>query len=109
MSRSARPASASANSCVSLTQARTIAGAWRAARRAGHDPVMEWEARLAEERSTETARTAAIAAEAAQPTVRDVVLQFMAKHMAGKKSAPSIGYPWRAISTSALGTECGLF
>ncbi len=75
-----------------LTQARAIAGAWRAARRAGHDPVMEWDAQLAEERSRETARTAAIAAEAAQPTIRDVVEQFMAKHMAGKKSAPSIRY-----------------
>ena len=77
---------------LSLTQARAIAGAWRAARRAGHDPVMEWEAQLAEERSRETARTAAIVAEAAQRTVRDVVEQFMAKHMAGKKSAPSIRY-----------------
>jgi len=46
------------------------------ARRAGHDPVMEWEARLAEERSRESARTAAIAAEAAQPTVRDVALRL---------------------------------
>ncbi|OFZ92032.1 MAG: hypothetical protein A2V78_16795 [Betaproteobacteria bacterium RBG_16_64_18] len=53
---------------------------------------MEWEAQLAEERSREAARTAAVAAEAAQPTVRDVVEQFMAKHMAGKKSAPSIRY-----------------
>jgi len=77
---------------LSLTQARAIAGEWKTARRAGHDPVMEWEAQLAEERSRETARVAAIAAEAAQPTVRDVVEQFMAKHMAGKKSAPSIRY-----------------
>lgn len=77
---------------LSLTQARAIAGEWKAARRAGHDPVMEWEALLASEHADETAREAAIAAEADQPTVREVVGQFMAKHMEGKKSAPAIRY-----------------
>jgi Arm DNA-binding domain len=31
---------------LSLTQARTIAGEWKAARSAGHDPIAEWEAQL---------------------------------------------------------------
>jgi len=75
-----------------LTQARAILGEWKAARRAGHDPVIEWETLLASERADETAREAAVAAEADQPTVREVVGQFMAKHMERKKSAPSIRY-----------------
>ena len=33
-----------------LTQARSIAGCWKAARRSGHDPVAEWETVLAKER-----------------------------------------------------------
>jgi hypothetical protein len=37
----------------SLTQARSIAGSWKAARRAGHDPVAEWEALLFKERGVE--------------------------------------------------------
>ncbi len=77
---------------LSLTQARAIAGEWKAARRAGHDPVVEWEAQLASEQAEEGARVAAIAAEADQPTVRDAVEQFMLKHMVGKKSAPAIQY-----------------
>ena len=35
---------------LSLAQARAIAGQWKADRRAGRDPVAEWEARLATER-----------------------------------------------------------
>jgi integrase len=75
-----------------LTQARAIAGEWKAARRAGHDPVTEWEALLAREHADETAREAANAAEAAEPTVHEVVRQLMAKHIEGKKSAPAIRY-----------------
>lgn len=77
---------------VSLTQARAIAGEWKAARRAGHDPVVEWEAQLANERAEKIGRDAAIVAEANQPTVRDAANQFMAKIMDGKKSAPAIRY-----------------
>ena len=77
---------------LSLTQARAIAGEWKAARRAGHDPVAEWEAKQAKEQTAEAARLAAVAAEADQPTVADAIEQFMAKHMAGKKSAPAIKY-----------------
>jgi integrase len=77
---------------LSLTQARAIAGEWKAARRAGHDPVGEWEGLLASERADLAAREAAIAAEADQPTVRQAVDQFMAKHMEGKKSAAAIRY-----------------
>ena len=68
---------------LSLTQARSISGAWKAARRAGHDPVVEWEAQLAGEKTEQDARAAAVAAEAEQPTVQDIIEQFMAKHMAG--------------------------
>lgn len=77
---------------LSLTQARAIAGEWKAARRAGHDPVIEWEAQLEAERAEEVARANAIAAEENQPTVRDAVEQFMAKIIDGKKSAPAIRY-----------------
>jgi Arm DNA-binding domain len=48
---------------LSLTQARAIAGEWKAARRGGHDPVIEWEAQLEGERAEEVARANAIAAE----------------------------------------------
>ena len=77
---------------VSLTQARAIAGEWKAARRAGHDPVIEWEAQLASERAERIRREAEIVAAANQPTVHDAADQFMAKIMNGKKSAPAIRY-----------------
>lgn len=77
---------------LSLTKERAIAGEWKADRPAGHDPVMKWKILLAIEQADETAREAAVAAEADQPTVREVVGQFMAKHMVGKKSAPAIRY-----------------
>ena len=74
---------------LSLAQARAIAGHWKHDRRAGRDPVAEWKAGLAAKRATvEAAGQAA----AAQPTVRDAIDQFMAKHIDGKKSAPSIRY-----------------
>ncbi len=76
----------------SLTQARSIAGNWKTARRAGHDPVAEWEARLSQERGIESAKLAALEAERNQPTVKDAVDSFMKKIMAGKKSAPAIRY-----------------
>jgi integrase len=77
---------------LSLSQARAIAGQWKYDRRAGRDPVSEWGTRLAANMAAqEVARTAA-AAELAQPTVCDVIDQFMAKHMTGKKSAPAIQY-----------------
>jgi integrase len=76
----------------SLTQARSIAGAWKAARRAGHDPVAEWEALLEQERQAEAAKRAEVEAERMQPKVKDAVDSFMQKIMAGKKSAPAIRY-----------------
>ena len=76
----------------SLTQARSIAGSWKAARRAGHDPVAEWEALLAQGREAEMATLAAAEADAASPTVRDAINSFMQKIMDGKKSAPAIRY-----------------
>ncbi len=76
----------------SLTQARSIAGAWKAARRGGHDPAAEWDALLAGERQAEAVKLAAEEAERNQPTVKDAIDSFMAKIMAGKKSAPAIRY-----------------
>lgn len=80
------------NGQQSLTQARSIAGNWKAARRAGHDPAAEWEAVLQKEREAEAAKLAALEAERKQPTVKEVVESFMQKIMAGKKSAPAIRY-----------------
>lgn len=77
---------------LSLSQARAIAGNWKNARRAGHDPVAEWEAQLAREREAEAAKKAAEDAETSRPTVRQAIDTFMARHMAGKKSAPAIRY-----------------
>ncbi|MGA7181006.1 MAG: Arm DNA-binding domain-containing protein [Thiobacillaceae bacterium] len=76
----------------SLTQARAIAGSWKAARRAGHDPAAEWEALLSLEREAEAARRAVLEAERELPTVREAIESFMQKIMAGKKSAPAIRY-----------------
>ncbi len=89
---------------LSLTQARSIAGAWKTARRGGHDPVVEWEATLAGESAADSAQRAAIAAEASMPTVKEADTQFLAKHIAGKKSAPGIGYRLARLS-SILGTK----
>ena len=47
------------NGQQSLTQARSIAGNWKAARRAGHDPAAEWEALLTEKRDAAAAKLAA--------------------------------------------------
>lgn len=84
---------------LSLAQARAIAGNWKDARRAGHDPVAEWEAVLAEERAAEAARRAAEEAETAQPTLSEVIDTFMARHMVGKKSASDIRYRLDRLAT----------
>lgn len=76
----------------SLTQARSIAGAWKAARRGGHDPAAEWEALLAQERALDAERLAVLEAERKQPTVNEAIEIFMRKIMAGKVSAPAIRY-----------------
>lgn len=76
----------------SLTQARSIAGSWKAARRAGHDPVAEWEALLSKEKAAAEELLATMEAERQQPTVKDAIEFFMQKIMAGKKSAPAIRY-----------------
>lgn len=46
----------------SLSQARSIAGCWKASRRSGHDPVAEWEALLSEERRIAAATKTALEA-----------------------------------------------
>lgn len=77
---------------LSLTQARAIAGEWKQARKAGHDPAAEWQDKLDAEQAAAAALRAADEAESALPTVSQAVEQFMAKIMAGKKSAPAIRY-----------------
>jgi len=77
---------------LSLTQARAIAGSWKDARRAGHDPVVEWESFLTLEREAEVARKATEEVETARQTVSQTIDIFMARHMIGKKSAPAIRY-----------------
>ena len=77
---------------LSLAQARGIAGHWKSDRMAGRDPIAEWESRLATERAELAATLRAISAEAVRPTVQDVIAQFLAKHMHGKKSAAAIQY-----------------
>ncbi len=77
---------------LTLSQARSIAGQWKTERRAGRDPSAEWEGYLAEKQAAEDAKRKAEAAEADQLTVRQVMEQFMTKHMNGKKSAPAIRY-----------------
>jgi hypothetical protein len=67
------------NGQQSLTQARSIAGAWKAARRAGHDPAAEWEALLEQEHQAEAAKRAEVETERKQPTVNDAVDSFMQK------------------------------
>jgi len=77
---------------LSLAQARSIACAWKAARRSGHDPAAEWEALLEQERQAEEAKRAEMEVERKKPTVRDAIDSFMQKIMTGKKSAPAIRY-----------------
>lgn len=76
----------------SLTQARSIAGTWKATRKGGHDPVAEWEALLAQEKEVEAERLAILEAERNQPTVNDAVELFMKKIITGKVSAPAVRY-----------------
>jgi len=83
---------------LSLAQARAIAGQWKRERRAGRDPVGELEARLGAQHAAEEATRVAAAVEAAQPTVRDVIEQFMTKQMGGKKSAPAIRYRLKRLA-----------
>lgn len=77
---------------LSLTQARAIAGAWKLARKGGHDPAGEWQAKLDAERAAEAAQRAAEEADAAQPTVQKAIELFAARILAGKKSAPAMRY-----------------
>jgi integrase len=77
---------------LSLAQARAIAGHWKQERRAGRDPVAELESLLEATRTAQEGARIAAAVEAGQPSVRDVIEQFMAKQMSGKKSAAAIRY-----------------
>jgi len=76
-----------ANGRLSLAQARAIAGQWKADRQAGRDPIAELDARLDARRAVEDVQRKVLALEAAQPTVREAVELFAAKHLADKKSA----------------------
>lgn len=80
------------NGQQSLSQARSIAGNWKALRRAGHNPAAEWEALLSNERAAVAAAQTLLEAEQNQPTVKMAVETFMQKVMAGKISASAIRY-----------------
>lgn len=90
--------------CLSLFQARAIAGSWKTARRGGHDPAAEWEAVLAAERAAAAAEQARITAETNAPTVKQAVDIFMSKVIDGKKSAPAIRYRFDRF-VAALGDK----
>ena len=84
---------------LSLAQARSVAGTWKATRRAGRDPAAEWDGILTQEREAAAAKQAALATEAGMPTVKEAIDSFMAKIMAGKKSAPAIRYRLGRLET----------
>lgn len=89
---------------LSLGQARAIAAQWRIDRLAGRDPIAEWEAGLAKQKAEEEAVRQAGVAEAQQPMLRDVIDQFMNKHVRGKKSAPAFQYRLDRLN-QVLGTR----
>ena len=77
---------------LTLAQARAIAGQWKADRQAGRDPIAELKAWRDAREAAEQAKRMAIAHEAAQPTVREAVVLFASKQLAGKKSAAAMRY-----------------
>jgi hypothetical protein len=77
---------------LTLAQARSIAAAWKAERRAERDPVAEWEAKLASKQAEVEAAQQAEKVESERPTVREAIKLFMAKHINGKKSASDTQY-----------------
>lgn len=77
---------------LSLSQARAIASSWKSVRRAGRDPVAEWEALLQRERDEAAAMQKSRLAEMQQPTVRQAAALFVEKIMRGKKSAAAVQY-----------------
>jgi integrase len=88
----------------SLTQARSIAGNWKAARRSKHNPAAEWEALLSSERVVAAATLAAAEAVRKQPTVQEAIDTFMLKIMAGKKSANTVRYRFDRLA-GIIGTK----
>lgn len=77
---------------LSLTQARAIAGSWKQARKAGHNPAKERETIIAAKLARQVTEQAAKDAEETQPTYNKVMETFLAKHIAGKTSAPATRY-----------------
>ena len=65
---------------------------WKADRRAGRNPVAEWEGKHAARRAVAEAAKRVERMESAQPTMREAIDLFMAKHINGKKSAPDLQY-----------------
>ena len=66
---------------VSLSEARSIAGEWKADRRAGRDPAAEWKGKLAAKQAKAEAAERAEKSEASQPTVREAIDLFIGKHI----------------------------
>lgn len=77
---------------LTLSQARIIAVSWKARRRAGHDPIKEWQETLQEEIRVNDALKKAVELENALPTVKDVVDLFMKINIDGKRSENNIKY-----------------
>jgi integrase len=77
---------------LTLAQARLVAGHWKQERRAGRDPVADRGAAKAQEEAASKALAKAMEAEAQEPTVRQAIDIFAAKHLHGKKSANAMQY-----------------
>jgi len=75
---------------LSLAQARMIAEQWKLIRRAGRNPVQEWEERK------QIALDEGIR-ENAEPTLNYVIDQFERGHVEGKASAPAVRYRLKLI------------
>jgi integrase len=89
---------------LSLAQARAIAEDWKAVRRAGRDPIGEWQATLEREAAEKAAADLAAKKEAEIPTLGLAIEQLMTRHISGKKSAPDIQYRLDRFA-AALGTD----
>lgn len=83
---------------LSLTQARSIAGNWKQARKAGHNPAKERQAILDAKIAEQATQQAAKDAEESQPTYTKAMETFLAKHIAGKASASATRYRLERLS-----------
>ena len=83
---------------ITLAQARSIASEWKQLRRAGRDPIAEWDIRKAAEKAQHEA-------DMAQPTVAEAVERFFKKNIEGKRSACHVKYRLDRLASSSLGNK----